>query len=185
MPGDDTPETVSLAPSSPARAWVERRLRGRAWAAAQNEDTPVRTQCPANRAAPNAHRARFDHEPALWLLGRGALRSRGHEQLCDAAGRARSGGYPGAATALATLPPRAACTPGGEPPVSAQTPRLLNAAQAATPDQLAAWLLPRTRSYVGGADRRRPRFCSGPGGAQSSSRGFMAGWATNRKSRRS
>jgi hypothetical protein len=32
MPGDDTPETVSLAPSSPARAWGERRLRGCAWA---------------------------------------------------------------------------------------------------------------------------------------------------------
>ncbi len=41
----------------------------------------------------------------------------------------------------------------------------------------------RTRSYVGGAHRRRPRFCFGPGGAQSSSRDFMAGWATNRKSR--
>ena len=34
MPGDDTPETRSLAPSSSARAWVERRLRGCAWAAA-------------------------------------------------------------------------------------------------------------------------------------------------------
>jgi len=32
------------------------------------------------------------------------------------------------------------------------------------------------QEYVGGADRRRPCFCSGPGGAQSSSRGFMAGW---------
>ena len=35
MLGDDKPETMSLAPSSPVRAWDERRLRGRAWAAAR------------------------------------------------------------------------------------------------------------------------------------------------------
>jgi hypothetical protein len=46
-PGDDTPETMSLAPSSPARAWGERRLRGRAWAAAHTQDTPVPDRCPA------------------------------------------------------------------------------------------------------------------------------------------
>jgi hypothetical protein len=47
MPGDDTPETRSLAPSSPARAWGERRLRGCAWAAAQDEDTLALAHCPA------------------------------------------------------------------------------------------------------------------------------------------
>ena len=47
MPGDDTPETMSLAPSSPARAWDERWLRGRAWAAAHADDTPAPAQCPA------------------------------------------------------------------------------------------------------------------------------------------
>ena len=43
MLGDDTPETMSLAPSWPARAWAEHRLRGCAWAAAQGEHTSART----------------------------------------------------------------------------------------------------------------------------------------------
>jgi hypothetical protein len=47
MLGDDTPETMSLAPSSPTGAWAEHRLRGCDWAAAQHEHTLARTHCPA------------------------------------------------------------------------------------------------------------------------------------------
>ncbi len=63
--GDDTPETMSFAPSSPTRAWVERRLRGCAWAAAQVEDTPARTHCPACRK-PRDQRSKSSG-PAIYL----------------------------------------------------------------------------------------------------------------------
>src|SRR5712691_12894801 len=68
MLGDDTPETMSLAPSSPARAWVERRLRGCAWAAAQGEDTSARTHCPARRNPPPAGQGPESHGRVI-LLG--------------------------------------------------------------------------------------------------------------------
>src|ERR1700740_1844271 len=70
MPGDDTPETMSLAPSSPARAWVERQLRGCAWAAAHDEDTPALAQCPA----------RDSRGPASKTLDDGPMAPQGGEQ---------------------------------------------------------------------------------------------------------
>jgi hypothetical protein len=73
MPGDDTPETVSLAPSSPARAWGERRLRGCAWASAQTDDTPATACCPARHsrgpASDNLDRRSLAPRGA-WIAGR-------------------------------------------------------------------------------------------------------------------